>query len=162
MGSVIHKFDPKSSELLGCWSRQKSVKQTVVSGSETGAENGPSGGRRLEYTVGNSSLNLDRGIMRKVLNLVALFAVAASCHAQSQVTDLKTLVGRKAIAQRVPFYQPGTYKEISKDYAGQEVTIIAVKPSTTFANMPFLSSSAMKSLPPNREPRLTTCDSPQR
>lgn len=98
--------------------------------------------------TGKSGLNLNRGIMRKILNVVALFAVALSCQAQSQVTDLKTLVGRKAIAQRVPFYEPGTYKEISKEYAGQEVTIIAVKPSTTFASMPFLTASAIQSLPP--------------
>jgi len=51
-----------------------------------------------------------------------------TCFAQQAVTDLKSLIGKKAIAQRVPFYEPGTYKIIPNTYAGQEVTIIAFKP----------------------------------
>jgi hypothetical protein len=51
-----------------------------------------------------------------------------TCFAQQAVTDLRSLIGMKAVAQRVPFYQPGTYKTIPNTYAGQEVTIIAVKP----------------------------------
>jgi hypothetical protein len=51
-----------------------------------------------------------------------------TCFAQQAVTDLKSLIGKKAIAQRVPFYEPGTYKMIPNTYAGQEVTIIAFKP----------------------------------
>jgi hypothetical protein len=34
----------------------------------------------------------------------------------------------KAIAQRMPLYEPGTYKAIPNTYAGQQVTIIAFKP----------------------------------
>jgi hypothetical protein len=41
---------------------------------------------------------------------------------------LRSLIGKKAIAQRVPFYEPGTYKIIPNTYAGQAVTIIAFKP----------------------------------
>ena len=154
MGGITHEFAPRNGRIVGCRSQQRSAKCTVVHGREAGAKNGPGRGS-WEYIRSiaemqnvDCGLNLNRGVMRKVLNLVALFAVALSCHAQSQVTDLKTLVGRKAIAQRIPFYQPGTYHEISKEYAGQEVTIIAVKPSTTFASMPFLTASAIKSLPP--------------
>jgi hypothetical protein len=54
--------------------------------------------------------------------------VCVICLAQQGVTDLKSLIGKKAIAQRVPFYEPGTYKMIPNTYAGQEVTIIAFKP----------------------------------
>lgn len=54
--------------------------------------------------------------------------VCATCFAQQAVTDLKSLIGKKAIVQRVPFYEPGTYKTIPNTYAGQEVTIIAFKP----------------------------------
>jgi hypothetical protein len=54
--------------------------------------------------------------------------VCATCFAQQAVTDLKSLIGKKAIAQRVPFYEPGTYKMIPNTYAGQAVTIIAFKP----------------------------------
>jgi hypothetical protein len=53
--------------------------------------------------------------------------VCATCLAQQAVTDLKSSIGNKAIAQRVLFYLPGTYKTIPNTYAGQEVTIIAFK-----------------------------------
>lgn len=86
--------------------------------------------------------------MRKVFLFAIILMVAASCHAQPQIPDMKGLVGRKAIAQRTPFYQPGTYKETSNDYAGQTVTIIAVKPSATFASFLTLSASVMRALPP--------------
>ena len=86
--------------------------------------------------------------MLKVSMLAVLFMAAVSGLAQSQPTNLQMLVGRRAIAQRTPFYQPGTYKEISKEYAGQEVTIIAVKPSASFASIPFLTPQVMASLPP--------------
>jgi hypothetical protein len=78
--------------------------------------------------------------------------VAVWCHAQSQVTDLKTLVGKKAVAQRVPFYVPGTYQAIPNVYAGQTVTIIAVKPAAMYAGvnamMPTLTPRQMANLPP--------------
>ncbi len=61
---------------------------------------------------------------------------------------MKTLAGRKAVVQRMPFYQPGTYQLIPQTYAGQTVTIIEVKPSTMFAMMPTLTASQMASLPP--------------
>src|SRR5271169_5564959 len=86
--------------------------------------------------------------MRKALWLILLFIMTAHSNAQNQIVDMKTLIGRKAIAQRMPFYQPGTYKEISRDYAGQEVTIIAVKPSATFSSMTFLTASVLSRMPP--------------
>jgi hypothetical protein len=58
--------------------------------------------------------------------VITLFSVSGS--AQRSVTDLKSLVGMKAIAQRIPLYEPGTYKAIPNTYAGQQVTIIAFKP----------------------------------
>lgn len=79
--------------------------------------------------------------------LLAVF-VAALAQAQTPATDMKTLVGRRAVAQRMPFYQPGTYQQIPKTYAGQTATIIEVKPSTMFAMMPNLTASQMASLPP--------------
>jgi hypothetical protein len=82
--------------------------------------------------------------------LVAVFATAL-VQGQTPTTDMKTLVGRSAVAQRMPFYQPGTYKQIPKTYAGQTVTIIEVKPSTMFAMMPNLTASQMASLPPQSQ-----------
>jgi hypothetical protein len=79
--------------------------------------------------------------------LLAVF-VAALAQGQTTTTDMKTLVGRSAVLQRMPFYQPGTYQQIPKTYAGQTVTIIEVKPSTMFATMPNLTASEMASLPP--------------
>lgn len=58
--------------------------------------------------------------------VITLFSVSG--FAQQSVTDLKSLVGMKAIAQRMPLYEPGTYKAIPNTYAGQQVTIIAFKP----------------------------------
>lgn len=76
------------------------------------------------------------------------FTLALPLLAQGAAIDLKTLVGRKAIIQRMPFYVPGTYQAIPQTYAGQTVTIIAVKPSTMYAAMPKLSVRQMASLPP--------------
>ena len=56
-----------------------------------------------------------------------------------QVQDMKPLIGKKAVAQRMPFYVPGTYQAISNAYAGQTVTIIDVKPSALYASMPRLT-----------------------
>lgn len=61
------------------------------------------------------------------------------------------LVGRSAVVQRMPFYQPGTFQQIPKTYAGQTVTIIEVKPSTMFAMMPILTAGQMASLPPQSQ-----------
>jgi hypothetical protein len=79
--------------------------------------------------------------------LLAMF-VAALAQAQTPASDMKMLVGRSAVVQRMPFYQPGTYNQISKAYAGQTATIIEVKPSTMFAMMPTLTASQMMDLPP--------------
>jgi hypothetical protein len=81
---------------------------------------------------------------------VVFFAqvVIAVSHAQTPITDMKTLIGRKAVAQRMPFYQPGTYTPIPNTYAGQTVTIIDVKPSAMYAAMPKLTARQMASLPP--------------
>jgi hypothetical protein len=48
--------------------------------------------------------------------------------AKQSGTDLKSLVGRKAIVQRMPLYQSGTYTPIPNTYAGQEATIIGFRP----------------------------------
>jgi hypothetical protein len=87
--------------------------------------------------------------MQKTRTLLsaALCAVAISCSGQPQVKDLKSLIGKKATAQRMPFYQPGTYTRIPPSYAGQEVTIIDVKPSSMFAAMLTLSPAQLASLP---------------
>jgi hypothetical protein len=85
--------------------------------------------------------------MNSVIQLLVLFVVATSCFAQTQVTEMKSLVGRKAVAERMPFYQPGTYQQIPNTYAGQTVTIIDVKPSAMFAAMPKLTEREMASLP---------------
>jgi hypothetical protein len=61
---------------------------------------------------------------------------------------MKSLVGRKAIAQRMPFYQPGTFQAIPNTYAGQPVTIIDVKPSSMYAGIPTLTARQLASLPP--------------
>lgn len=74
-------------------------------------------------------------LMCHAMWLAAFCIIVLSCHAQSQVSDMKVLVGRKAIAQRSPFYQPGTYVMLSNNYAGQRVTILAVKPSSMFAKL---------------------------
>jgi len=85
--------------------------------------------------------------MNRGVQLLVLFVVATSCSAQTQVTEMKSLVGRKAVAQRMPFYQPGTHQQIPNTYAGQTVTIIDVKPSAMFAAMPKLTEKQMASLP---------------
>ena len=92
------------------------------------------------YTFSEEAMN--RGVQ-----LLVLFVVATSCSAQTQVTEMKSLVGRKAVAQRMPFYQPGTHQQIPNTYAGQTVTIIDVKPSAMFAAMPKLTEKQMASLP---------------
>jgi hypothetical protein len=66
-----------------------------------------------------------RWIVTETLSAILL---CVTCFAQQAATDLKSLVGKKAIAQRMPFFEPGTYKTIPNTYAGQEVTIIAFKP----------------------------------
>jgi len=91
--------------------------------------------------------------MNHFFALFLAVSIAAFAHAQTPVTDMKTLVGRKAVVQRMPFYQPGTYNTIPKTYAGQTVTIIEVKPSTMFAMMTMLTASQIASLPPElRQP----------
>jgi hypothetical protein len=67
-------------------------------------------------------------LARKATILVAASVFCATSFAQQSVTDLKSLVGKKAVAQRMPLYEPGTYKAIPNTYAGQEVTILAFKP----------------------------------
>ena len=65
-----------------------------------------------------------------------------------QVKDMRPLIGKKAVAQRMPFYVPGTYQAISNTYAGQTVTIIDVKPSALYASMPRLTPAQLATLPP--------------
>lgn len=86
--------------------------------------------------------------MRTVMCLIASLSLVVSCQAQGQLTDLKSLIGRKAVAQRMPFYQPGTFQTIPNTYAGQTVTIIDAKPSAMFASIPKLTARQMASLPP--------------
>ena len=76
----------------------------------------------------NAVKTLDPALLvRKGTTLLAATVFCATSFAQQPVTDLKALVGKKAIAQRMPLYEPGTYKAIPNTYAGQEVTIIAFK-----------------------------------
>lgn len=89
--------------------------------------------------------------MKHFSALLLVVLVAALAQAQTPVTDMKTLVGRRAVVQRMPFYQPGTYQQIPQTYAGQTATIIEVKPSTMFAMMPTLTASQMASLPPQSQ-----------
>ena len=57
--------------------------------------------------------------MKSVLRLLMLFVVTTSCSAQTQVPEMKGLLGRKAVVQRMPFYKPGTYQRIPSTYAGR-------------------------------------------
>jgi hypothetical protein len=66
--------------------------------------------------------------MRWLIVSVAAVALSISALAQQSPVELKSLVGRKAIAQRMPLYEPGTYNMIPKTYGGKEVTIIGFKP----------------------------------
>jgi hypothetical protein len=79
-----------------------------------------------------------------------LVAVSITVFAQTQTPaiDMKTLVGRSAVVQRMPFYKQGTYQTIPNTYAGQTVTIVDVKPSAMFASIPKLTAGQMASLPP--------------
>jgi hypothetical protein len=86
--------------------------------------------------------------MKHFSALLLVVFVAALAQAQTPATDMKSLVGRHAIVQRMPFYQPGTYQTIPNTYAGQTVTIIEVKPSAMFASIPKLTAGQMASLPP--------------
>ncbi|HXR75796.1 MAG TPA: hypothetical protein VN737_07470 [Bryobacteraceae bacterium] len=68
-------------------------------------------------------------VTRKGLPLVLVaLMLAATGVCEEGGLSLKSLIGRKAIVQRVPMYEPGTYKTISSTHAGQEVTIIGFKP----------------------------------
>jgi len=73
--------------------------------------------------------------------VVGLWSIAS--FPQQPVSDLNSLIGRKAIAQRMPFYVPGTYTAIPNTYAGQELTIVAFKPTA----MPKLPRSALQLTP---------------
>jgi len=75
---------------------------------------------------------------------VGFFTVA--CCAQTQAPNMKTLVGKQAVVQRMPFYQSGTYQLIPNTYAGQTATIVEVKPSAMFAAI-SLTPVQMASLP---------------
>jgi hypothetical protein len=85
--------------------------------------------------------------MKKLPAAILLTCIAACGQAQT-TTDMKMLIGREAVVQRIPFYQPGTYQMIPNTYAGQTVTIIDVKPSAMFASIPRLTAGQMASLPP--------------
>jgi hypothetical protein len=89
--------------------------------------------------------------MKHFSALLLAVSVTALTQAQTRAIDMRMLVGRKAIVQRMPFYQPGTFQQIPNTYAGQTVTIIEVKPSTMFAMMPTLTASQMASLPPQSQ-----------
>src|SRR6266404_5686813 len=86
------------------------------------------------------------GSMKPFSTLLLAVFVTALAQAQTPAADMKMLVGRSAIVQRMPFYQPGTYQTIPNTYAGQTVTIIDVKPSAMFAAMPKLTERQMASL----------------
>jgi hypothetical protein len=70
--------------------------------------------------------------MKPHFSALLLVAVAALAQGQTPAPDLKSLIGRSAVVQRMPFYEIGTYRIIPNTYAGQTVTIIAAKPSALF------------------------------
>ncbi len=55
-------------------------------------------------------------------------AVHADKSTAEQIFDLRALVGKTAIAQRMPLFEPGTYNRLPEKYAGQTVTIVDFKP----------------------------------
>jgi len=57
--------------------------------------------------------------------LFLLFCAGIVC---SQTTDWNSLIGKRVVTQRMLLYVPGTFQQISLDYAGKQATIIAVKP----------------------------------
>jgi hypothetical protein len=67
-------------------------------------------------------------ILIRQIKVLAIAAALCALGTGQQSLDLKSLIGKKAIAQRMPWYEPGTYKAIPNGYAGQEVTIIGFKP----------------------------------
>jgi hypothetical protein len=77
--------------------------------------------------------------------LLVLFSTAVCI---GQVNDLRRLAGKKAIVPRTPLYKPGSFTEISRDYAGQEVTIIGFKPFAMPAAIQTLSPQVMARMPP--------------
>jgi hypothetical protein len=79
--------------------------------------------------------------------LVLAVSTFVSSQAQTSTTDMKTLVGRKAIAQRIPFWKPGTYEMIPLKYAGKTVTIVNVQPSTMYAGMPTMTPEQLAAMP---------------
>jgi hypothetical protein len=96
----------------------------------------------------DSPADLEKVVSGTIINRVILIGVAIgllsiACFPQQPVSDLNSLIGRKAIAQRMPFYVPGTFKAIPNTYAGQEVTIVAFKPTA----MPKLPRSALQLTP---------------
>jgi hypothetical protein len=79
---------------------------------------------------------------------VVLLLMFFSAVCTGQVTDLKQLVGRKAVVQRTILYKPSSFTQISTDYAGQEVTIIGFKPFAMPAVLQTLSPQVMARMPP--------------
>lgn len=69
-----------------------------------------------------------RKIFTSLMLLASLTFSLGTSSAQEPLIDLKALVGKKAIVQRMPLYEPGTFKPIPNSYAGQEVTITGFKP----------------------------------
>jgi hypothetical protein len=67
-------------------------------------------------------------ILIRQIKVLAIAGALCALGTGQQSLDLKSLIGKKAIAQRMPWYEPGTYKAIPNGYAGQEVTIIGFKP----------------------------------
>ena len=54
--------------------------------------------------------------------------VCVTCFALQAVTDVKSLIRKNAIAQRVPFYEPDGCKTIPTTCAVEEITILAHRP----------------------------------
>lgn len=80
--------------------------------------------------------------MRKLIIAILL---VTPCFAQSQpeIQDLKDLVGKKVVAQRIPLCEPGTFKAVL-DYAGMQAKVISLKPS----NLVQVSQAALDRMPP--------------
>jgi hypothetical protein len=66
--------------------------------------------------------------MRAAATAVILFCqILAFGQADQQITDLKLLMGKSVVAQRIPLFQPGTFNNIPLSYAGQHAIVIGVK-----------------------------------
>jgi len=79
----------------------------------------------------------------KILVMMLLVVLAGfGQEPQSQIPDLKSLVGKQVTVQRVHMCQPGTYSAV-RSYAGKQATVVSAKPS----KISLPSQDVMEKLP---------------